>query len=71
MEDIFIRWWDKILQRYDDDRLFLEVNFKLFQTAVDCLNKRKIAPPNSSLEIPCVEKENGIFIQQIFLAFGS
>ena len=66
MEALFIGRWYKILQREDDCRVFLEVNFKLFQAVMDCLNKRKIAPPNIYLEITRVGEENVTFLQQSF-----
>ena len=66
MEALFVMWWDKILQNEYDGRVFLVVNFKLFQAVMDCMNKHKIALPNSSLEIPRVWKDNVIFLQQSF-----
>ena len=66
MEALFVMWWDKILQKEYGGRVFLVVNFKLFQAVMDCMNKHKIAPPNSSLEIPRVWKDNVIFLQQSF-----
>ena len=61
MEALFVMWWDKILKNEYDGRVFLVVNFKLFQAVMDCMNKHKIAPPNSSLEILRVWKDNVIF----------
>ena len=52
MKALFSGRQGKRFPRYGNSRVFLDVNPKCFESVVDYLIKRNIAPPDSPLEMP-------------------
>ena len=70
LKDLFRGRWDKSLPKDGGGSVLLDVNPNCFWAMVDYLNEQKITPPNSPIEIPHLEEEDDIFLQQLMLAFG-
>ena len=52
LEALFSEWWGIRFPRDGNGTVFLDVNPKCFESVVDYLIKRNIAPPDSPLEMP-------------------
>ena len=70
LEALFSGRWDKQFLRDEYGRVFRDINTKWFRTVVDYLNKRKITPLNSPLEITRMGEGEYIILQHLLISFG-
>ena len=64
---IFCRWWYKLLLRFRDRIIFLDINPALFWPVLDHLNKQNITSPDITPEDPCVVNDAFIYLWQLIL----